>query len=156
MDIAKIRALVELVAETGVAELELETDDLSIRIRTAAAMAAPAPAAPAPLAATVAASPAAAAASVAAEPPPAPAAAGNLRDVTSPIVGTFYRAPEPGSPPFVEVGAQVAKGQTLCIIEAMKVMNEIEAEFAGTVREICVDDAQPVEAEGVLFRIEPA
>jgi acetyl-CoA carboxylase biotin carboxyl carrier protein len=152
MDIAKIRELVELVSASGVAELEVETDDLSVRVRNVISepVAAPAP--------TVMAATAAPQASATPEAPAtaAPAPASNHRDVTSPIVGTFYRSPEPGSPPFVEVGAQVRAGQTLCIVEAMKVMNEIEAEFAGTVREICVEDGQPVEAEAVLFRIEPA
>ncbi len=77
-------------------------------------------------------------------------------EVRSPIVGTFYRAASPGADPFVSVGKKVAVGDPLCIVEAMKVMNEIEAEVAGTVIEICIEDGQPVEAEGVLFRIEPA
>ncbi len=148
MDIAKIRELVELAAASGVAELEIETDDLSVRIRTvggpveSAVAAGPVAAAAAPVAAAAASAPA-----------PAPS---NLHEVRSPIVGTFYSKPEPGAAAFVEVGATVARGQTLCIVEAMKVMNEIEAEVAGTIREVCVEDGQPVEAEGVLFRIEPA
>jgi len=77
------------------------------------------------------------------------------KDVRSPIVGTFYRAPSPTSGPFVEVGDRVATGQTLCIIEAMKVMNEIDAEFSGTIKEVFVEDGNPVEAEGVLFLVDP-
>jgi acetyl-CoA carboxylase biotin carboxyl carrier protein len=71
-------------------------------------------------------------------------------------VGTFYRAPAPEAPPYVEGGTRVAKGQTLCILEAMKLMNELESEVAGTVREICVENGEPVEYGQVLFRIEPA
>ena len=78
------------------------------------------------------------------------------KDVRSPIVGTFYLAPSPTSDPFVGIGDRVSLGQTLCIVEAMKVMNEIEAEVAGTIREILVEDGNPVEAEAVLFLIDPA
>ncbi len=78
-----------------------------------------------------------------------------MADVRSPIVGTFYTAPSPASPAFVQVGDRVAVGQTLCIVEAMKVMNEIEAEFGGTIKEILVEDGTPVEAEGVLFLVDP-
>ena len=71
------------------------------------------------------------------------------------MVGTFYAAPEPGADPYVKVGTRVSPGQTVCIIEAMKIMNEIEAEFGGVVREVCVEDAQPVEFSQVLFRVDP-
>ncbi|MGD2069003.1 MAG: acetyl-CoA carboxylase biotin carboxyl carrier protein [Gemmatimonadota bacterium] len=80
----------------------------------------------------------------------------DLVDVTSPMVGTFYRAPAPDAPPYVERGDRVAKGDTLCIIEAMKLMNELEAEVTGTIREVLVDNAEPVEYGQVLFRIAPA
>jgi len=82
-----------------------------------------------------------------------PAAA--LKEIKSPMVGTFYKSPEPGADAYVKVGARVTSGQTVCIIEAMKIMNEIEAEIAGVVREILVDDAQPVEFGQVLFRVDP-
>jgi acetyl-CoA carboxylase biotin carboxyl carrier protein len=85
----------------------------------------------------------------------APAAKSNTTDVESPMVGTFYRAPAPDAPPYVEVGDHVGKGQTLCILEAMKLMNELEAEVAGKVREICIGNGEPVEYGQVLFRIEP-
>ncbi len=78
-----------------------------------------------------------------------------LLEVKSPMVGTFYRSPEPGIPPYVVVGARVAKGQILCIIEAMKIMNEIESEYSGVVREVLVTDAHPVEYGQVLFRVDP-
>jgi len=78
-----------------------------------------------------------------------------LKEIKSPMVGTFYKAPEPGADPYVKAGARITPGQTVCIIEAMKIMNEIEAEIAGVVREILVDDAQPVEFGQVLFRVDP-
>ena len=151
MDIAKIRELVELVAESGITELEIEEEGLSLRIcgqiTTPTVMAAPGlPLPPMGAMAPVLAADNAAVAAV----------DSNLREVLSPIVGTFYSAPEPGAPPFVKVGQRVSTGDTLCIVEAMKVMNEIEAEFAGVIGEICLEDGQPVEAEGVLFRVDPA
>lgn len=90
--------------------------------------------------------------------PPAESATSvsDLVEVTSPMVGTFYRAPSPDADPYVDVGDRVTVGQTLCILEAMKLMNELEAEVAGTVREICVENAEPVEYGQVLFRITPA
>jgi acetyl-CoA carboxylase biotin carboxyl carrier protein len=84
-------------------------------------------------------------------PRPVPA----LKEIKSPMVGTFYKAPESGAEPYVKVGGRVTPGQTVCIIEAMKIMNEIEAEISGVVREVCVDDTQPVEFGQVLFRIDP-
>jgi acetyl-CoA carboxylase biotin carboxyl carrier protein len=88
--------------------------------------------------------------------PAAPhAAPSNLIEIKSPMVGTFYRSPEPGADPYVKAGSRVAPGQTLCIIEAMKIMNEIESEVSGRVREVLVEDSQPVEFGQVLFRVEP-
>ncbi|MGH7690926.1 MAG: acetyl-CoA carboxylase biotin carboxyl carrier protein, partial [Gemmatimonadaceae bacterium] len=86
---------------------------------------------------------------------PAAAAAPVGVEVKSPMVGTFYHSPEPGAKPYVSVGARVSKGQVLCIIEAMKIMNEIESEYAGVVKEILVEDSQPVEYGQALFRIDP-
>lgn len=106
------------------------------------------PALPAPPAA--AAAPASGAAEVAA---PTPSTA--LKEIKSPMVGTFYAQPEPGAEPYARVGSRVAPGQTVCIIEAMKIMNEIEAEVGGVVREVCVDDSSPVEYGQVLFRVDP-
>ena len=85
--------------------------------------------------------------------PAVPAA--NLKEIRSPMVGTFYKAPEPGADPYIKVGNRVTAGQTVCIIEAMKIMNEIEAEITGVVREINVEDSQPVEFGQVLFRVDP-
>lgn len=151
MDVKKIRELIQMVSDSGIAELEVETDELTLRIRTPHQASAPVMAAPSvvPLpAVSVPVSPVPAA--------PAPVAHPTARDVTSPIVGTFYRSPSPDAAPFTEIGKKVVPGETLCIVEAMKVMNEIEAEFGGTVVEICAEDGQPVEAEGLLFRIDPA
>ena len=85
----------------------------------------------------------------------APRPAAGLKEIKSPMVGTFYKAPEPGADPYVKVGSRVTIGQTVCIIEAMKIMNEIEAEISGVVREVLVDDAQPVEFGQVLYRVDP-
>ena len=97
-----------------------------------------------------------------AAPPAAPAsgeplrAAGSgLKEIKSPMVGTYYAAPEPGADPYVKAGSRITSGQTVCIIEAMKIMNEIEAEFGGVIREVSVEDAQPVEFGQVLFRVDP-
>ena len=107
--------------------------------------------APAPM---MAAPPAAAPSAGAA--PAAPAApASTLKEIKSPMVGTFYKAPEPGAEAYVKVGGRVATGQTVCIIEAMKIMNEIEAEVSGVIREVCVEDATPVEYGQVLYRVDP-
>jgi acetyl-CoA carboxylase biotin carboxyl carrier protein len=100
-------------------------------------------------------SPAAAPAAPAAAAAPAAPAGGALKDIKSPMVGTFYKSPEPGAEAYVKVGGRVTQGQTVCIIEAMKIMNEIEAEVTGVVREILVEDSQPVEFGTVLFRVDP-
>lgn len=155
MDLRKLKTLIDLVQASGISEIEIteEGDHVKIVNRPAAAAAAPcAPepvvyAAPAPAPATPAAQPAAPAPAVTASTP-------SGTQVTSPMVGTFYRAPSPGADPFVEVGTQVKKGDTLCIIEAMKLLNEIEAEVSGTVKEILVDNASPVEFGQPLFVIE--
>ena len=153
MDLRKLKKLIDLVEESGIAEIEVTEGEEKVRItRTTAAAtpiyAAPAPAAAAPVAAPVAAAPAAA----------APAAAPAARDLSnaqkSPMVGTFYRAPGPNAAAFVEVGKQVKAGDTLCIIEAMKLMNEIEAEKSGVVKEILVENGTPVEYGEPLFIIE--
>ncbi len=150
MDLRKLKKLIDLVEESGIAEIEVTEGEEKVRItRTIAA--APVYAAPAP-AAVMAAAPAPTATT------PAPAAAPAARDLSnaqkSPMVGTFYRAPGPNASAFVEVGQQVKAGDTLCIIEAMKLMNEIEAEKSGTVKEILVENGTPVEFGEPLFIIE--
>ena len=157
MDLRKLKTLIDLVAESGIAELEITEGDGKVRIvkgpqgpmpgyfqpaMVAAPQAAPAAvmqAAPAPSAAPVA------------EPAPA-APTGHV--VKSPMVGPFYRSANPNSAPFAEVGASVKAGETLCIIEAMKLMNEIESDMTGTVKAILVENGQPVEYGQPLFVIE--
>ncbi|MCQ9328068.1 acetyl-CoA carboxylase biotin carboxyl carrier protein [Pelistega suis] len=152
MDLRKLKTLIDLVAESGIAELEVTEGDGKVRIvKTQQATAATTyVAAPAPVAAASAApvTPAATpAAPVAAEP----VVSGHI--VKAPMVGTFYRAPNPNSPPFVEVGASVKEGQSLCIIEAMKLLNEIEADKTGVIKEILVENGEPVEFGQPLFVI---
>lgn len=158
MDLDFVRGLITAVDESGIDSLEINRAGTRIRISKTpppvmTSGVAPAAVAAAPVAVPVPA-PAPAAEPAAAET--APAAARNLIDVKSPMVGTFYRAPAPEAPPYSEVGSHVTKGQTLCILEAMKLMNELESEVDGVVREILVSNAEPVEYGQVLFRIEPA
>jgi len=146
MDIRKIKKLIELLDESGVAEIEIREGEESVRISRYGQHPWPPAAPPAP--AAVPAPPAAE--PVGAEAPEA-VVEGHL--VTSPMVGTFYRAPSPGSSNFVEAGQRVEAGSVLCIIEAMKILNQIEADRAGVVAEILVDNGQPVEYGQPLFRI---
>ncbi|MFO7156368.1 MAG: acetyl-CoA carboxylase biotin carboxyl carrier protein [Pseudomonadota bacterium] len=149
MDVEKIKAIIEALERTEITRFEYEGDDVRLVIRrgragfaaTVAPVVAPAPAAVA--------APVAPAAEAAPKPEEKP---GHI--VRSPFVGTFYRAPSPESPPFVELGQTVQKGQVLCIVEAMKLMNEIEAEVSGRIAEIFVENGEPVEFGQPLFRIE--
>ena len=157
MDLDYLRGLIDAVDHSGIDSIEINRAGLRIRIAktpptVAAPVAIPGHAAPAP---TVTATDAAESAPSLVEAPAAKPAPSNLIDVTSPMVGTFYRAPAPDAPPYVEVGSTIAKGQTLCILEAMKLMNELPSELDGVVREILVEDADPVEYGQVLFRILP-
>ncbi|HTQ77840.1 MAG TPA: acetyl-CoA carboxylase biotin carboxyl carrier protein [Burkholderiales bacterium] len=149
MDLRKLKKLIDLVQESGIAELEITEGEEKVRIARggavtvtpatgAAAVPGPAPAAAAPSPLPVAA---------AAEPAPG----GDGHVVKAPMVGTFYRAPAPDAKPFVEVGAAVKEGQTICVIEAMKLMNEIEADAAGVVKAVLVENGQPVEYGQPLF-----
>ena len=161
MDVKDLKRLLDAVADSEVSELTLETGDYKLTLKRggtenapqAAVQAAPNPPLPAlepaanPSTATPATAPAAA--------PTPSAAASNLAEVTAPIVGTFYEAPTPDAPPYVKLGDRVSAGTVLCIIEAMKLMNEIEAEVAGTLKEILVKNEDPVEYGQVLFRIDP-
>ena len=168
MDIKDLKRLLEAVKEAEVGELVLETGDYKLTVKRGGevAMTQPAQSAPAPQPAqpqaqpqqnTQEAAPAQEqqAAPTPAEPAQEAAPASNLDEVTAPIVGTFYAGPSPDAPDYVKVGAKVEAGAVLCIIEAMKLMNEIEAESAGTVKEILVKNEEPVEYGQVLFRIEP-
>ncbi len=152
MDIRKVKKLIELLEESDVSEIEIKEGEESVRISRASAVV---PAAPAPIAhAAVPVAPA----RVDALPVSAPvdevsaAPPGNIQE--SPMVGTFYRSSGPGEKPFVEIGQSVSRGDTLCIIEAMKIMNRIEAEFTGTVRAILIEDGQPVEYGEPLIVID--
>lgn len=147
MDIDSIKALLDLVEGTDVSELEYEDEGLRIAVRRGAPAGAPAFVAPmAPMAAANVAAPAAA---------PAGPAIASGKTINSPFIGTFYRSPSPDSAPFTDIGQRVTAGQTLCIVEAMKLMNEIEAEVSGTVRQILVENGQPVEFGQALFVIDP-
>ena len=154
MDLRKLKTLIELVENSGIAELEIEEGEERVRITRAVAAAAQPMlvAAPPPVPVHANAAAAAGPAAAAAPEPPPPEPAGHL--VKSPMVGTFYRSASPGAKPFVEVGDTVAVGDPLCIIEAMKLMNEIESDQAGVVREILVENGQPVEFGQPLIRVE--
>lgn len=154
MDIRKIKKLIELVEESDISEIEIKEGEESVRINRGSGvvqMTAPPVMAsmPAPVPAVA---PAALAPSVESAPVEEAAPAGNA--FTSPMVGTFYRSPSPGANAFVEVGDTVSPGTTLCIVEAMKILNQIEAESSGVVRAILVEDGQPVEFGEALFIIE--
>ncbi|MBT8376282.1 MAG: acetyl-CoA carboxylase biotin carboxyl carrier protein [Winogradskyella sp.] len=158
MDLKDIQNLIKFVAKSGASEVKLETDDVKITIRTgqesettyvqqvpvsqAPVMQAPAPAAPQPSA-----------------EPAAPAAPADDTSkyvtIKSPIIGTFYRKPSPDKPVFVEVGTEIKEGDVLCVIEAMKLFNEIESEVSGKIVKVLVDDSSPVEYDQPLFLVDP-
>ena len=156
MDIADLKEILRILEEQDITEFELEQDGVKLRVCRSSGVAAPnpvpsyfpaaspapAPAAPAPSTTTVG------------TPTPEPEENGTL--VKSPIVGTFYRAPDPNAPPFVSVGDRVKVGQVLCIIEAMKLMNEIEAEVAGEIVKVHPENGQPVQYGDPLFTVRPA
>jgi acetyl-CoA carboxylase biotin carboxyl carrier protein len=154
MDLRKLKTLIDLVSESNISELEITEADGKVRIVKADPhAAAPAAAVAMPIAAPRVAAMPAAAAPVAEPPAAAPAApAGHL--VKAPMVGTFYRSSTPGGKPFAEVGTVVKEGDPLCIIEAMKIMNEIEADHAGTVTQVLCENGQAVEFGQPLFVIE--
>ena len=154
LDHQQLRELISLLGDSDIQELKLEGDDFRLELRRnlpaaqapvvmQAAPAMAAPAAPAPVATP----------SVA--PPAAPAVRGDLVEITAPMVATFYRSPAPGDPSFVELGARISVGQTVCILEAMKLMNELESEVSGEVVEILVENGTPVEFGQVLMRVKP-
>ena len=166
IDLRYVKKLIEMLDGSSVDSVEISTDKgMKIRIskspnqRGAVQLPAPAPLAalaPVPLAVARPTPTEPMAALPDTEPAPrAEPPKSNLIEVKSPMVGTFYAAAEPGAKPYTTVGSRITKGQVLCIIEAMKIMNEIEAEVSGVVKEISVDDAHPVEYGQVLFRIEP-
>ena len=160
MNLTQIQDLIKFVAKSGVSEVEIEQKDFKITIKTPAGkkeapvqvIAQPLPAAQ-PVALPAAPTPAPAAAPAAA---PAPAADSKYITIKAPMIGTFYRAAGPGKPVFVNVGDEVKPGKTICIIEAMKLFNEIESEVSGKIVKVLVDDAKPVEYDQPLFLVDPA
>jgi len=155
MDLRKLKKLIDLVQESGIGEIEITEGEEKVRIcRQAPGVAPMMMAAPGMQPMQYAAGAGMPAAAPAAAPAPAAPPEPKGHQLKSPMVGTFYRAPSPGAPPFVEVGQQVTKGQTLCIIEAMKLLNEIESDASGTVKAILVENGQPVEYGQPLFTIE--
>lgn len=159
MDLDWLKGLIELVEDSGVDGLDIELvgsdtgDPTRVRIRKSPRMAAAA-AVPAAVAGSVEVAQAPAAAHAPALAPAEATSASGLFEVLSPMVGTFYRAPAVDADPFVSVGDRVEAGQTLCILEAMKLMNELQSDVSGVVREIAVENAEPVEYGALLFRIE--
>ena len=155
LDHEQLHRLLEALGESDIQEFRLEGDDFRLEIRrNLPAQAVMAPVMPATVAAAAPAP--AASAEPAAAPPASTATRSDLLEVTAPMVGTFYRAPAPGEPAFVEVGSQINVGQAVCILEAMKLMNELESEVGGEVVEILVDNGTPVEFGQVLMRVKPA
>jgi acetyl-CoA carboxylase biotin carboxyl carrier protein len=155
----QLHKLLDLLGDSDIQELKLEGDDFRLEVRrnlpgvapTAVIQATPAPAQVLPLAA-----PAPLPVAPSAPPPPAAASRSDLLEVTAPMVATFYRASAPGEAPFVDVGSRIKVGQTVCILEAMKLMNELESEVGGEVVEILVENGTPVEFGQVLMRVRPA
>ena len=154
MDLRKLKKLIDLVQESGIGEIEITEGEEKVRICRQAPGVAPMMMAPGMQPMQYAAAPGVPAAAPAAAPAPVAPAEPKGHQLKSPMVGTFYRAPSPGAPPFIEVGQQVTKGQTLCIIEAMKLLNEIESDATGTVKAVLVENGQPVEYGQPLFTIE--
>jgi acetyl-CoA carboxylase biotin carboxyl carrier protein len=156
LDHQQLRELISLLGDSDIQELKLEGEDFRLELRRnlpaaqapVVVQAAPAIAAPVAAAAPLPATPSVA-------PPPAAAVRGDLVEITAPMVATFYRSPAPGEPSFVELGARISVGQTVCILEAMKLMNELEAEVSGEVVEILVENGTPVEFGQVLMRVKP-
>lgn len=175
MNFKEIQEIIKLVAKTELSEFKLQQGDLKIHVRgkdyaakvkgaaapsiisvPAAAPVAPAPVAPASAPAPAAPAPAAPAPAPAAPAAPAADESGNYLEVKSPMIGTFYRSASPDKPPYSKVGDSIKVGDTVCIIEAMKLFNEIESEVAGKIVKVMVEDAQPVEYDQVLFLVDPA
>lgn len=164
MKAKEIQELINFLSESGLEEVNIETDNFKVSIKRSAEQHVVA-AAPAPVAAAPAPAPAAAPAPAPQAAPapaadggsaPAPASDSNLVEIKSPMIGTFYRSANPESPAFVEVGSSVKAGDAVCIIEAMKLFNEIESEVSGKIVKVLVDNAQPVEYDQPLFLVDPS
>ena len=162
VDFQQLRELLSAIANTDIAELTLKSDDFELTVKKGTLASVQQLVAPAPTAVDtpvqpVTRTPVATPASIpVAEPTPTPSAEQQKwLDITSPMVGTFYRAPSPDEPPFANVGERISKGDTVCIIEAMKLMNDIDAEVSGEIMEILVENGEPVEFGQVLMRVNP-
>jgi acetyl-CoA carboxylase biotin carboxyl carrier protein len=158
LDHDQLQQLLALLGESDIQEFSLEGEDFRLEVRRNLPFAAPVTLVQAPTAPAAPVAPPVAAASVpspSAPPPPAAAARSDLQAISAPMVGTFYRSPAPGDPAFVEVGSRITAGQPVCILEAMKLMNELESEISGEVVEILVENGTPVEFGQVLMRIKP-
>ena len=156
LDHQQLRELISLLGDSDIQELKLEGDDFRLELRRNLPASQPQVVMQAaPAIATPAAAPAAPLAVPSVAPPVAPAVRGDLVEITAPMVATFYRSPAPGESSFVELGARISVGQTVCILEAMKLMNELEAEVSGEVVEILVENGTPVEFGQVLMRVKP-
>ncbi len=158
LDHDQLRHLLALLGDSDIQELKLEGDDFRLEVRRN--LPPPAAAAAVPVAVPAqapqpAVPPAAVAPAATSSPPPAAAARAELQEITAPMVGTFYRSSAPGEQPFVEIGSRIKAGQTVCILDAMKLMNELEADVGGEVVEILVENGTPVEFAQVLMRIKP-
>ncbi|MDP2653870.1 MAG: acetyl-CoA carboxylase biotin carboxyl carrier protein [Candidatus Omnitrophota bacterium] len=153
MNLKEIKDIINLMNEHDLAEIEVEREGTKIKIRKSSALSGAPGRSPAEF---VVEGPAAPAAQSAAAPAAAALVRGNAKDIKSPMVGTFYRAPSPEAPPFVDVGQIVEVGQVVCIVEAMKLMNEIKSEIRGRVVEVAMENAEPVEFGQTLFVVEPA
>ncbi|MDA0328522.1 MAG: acetyl-CoA carboxylase biotin carboxyl carrier protein [Gemmatimonadetes bacterium] len=160
MDFEFIEGLIRALDDSSIDSLEIERGGTRIRLaKSPTTVAGPVTMAAPPVVAAAAVAPASAvgnAPPIGAPATSVPTVASNLLEITSPMVGTFYLAPAPDAPDYVEVGGRVSPGDTLCIIEAMKLMNELECEISGRIAEICVSNAQPVEFGQVLFRVDPS
>ncbi|HNP07773.1 MAG TPA: acetyl-CoA carboxylase biotin carboxyl carrier protein [Cyclobacteriaceae bacterium] len=159
MKTAEIRDLIDFIAQSGLNEVDIETKELKLHVKREPDQKVLKSSAPQMMAApaVAAAPPAAAAPAPVAQPAAiaAPASGSNLLEIKSPMIGTFYRSTNPDTPPLVSVGDKITKGQTVCIIEAMKLFNEIESEVSGTIVKVMAENATPVEYEQTLFVVEP-
>lgn len=160
MEIKEIQNLIKFVAKSGVNEVHVEMGETKVTIKTGGDVVQQVVTAPAAIEVATPAAPVAAPAPAAEPAPPSPAAATAENDnhitIKSPIIGTFYRKPSPDKPNFVEAGDQVNEGDVLCVVEAMKLFNEIESEVSGTIVKVLVDDSSPVEFDQPLFIIDPS
>lgn len=160
MDIREIQDLIKFVAKSGVSEVELETDNFKLTVKTASSVrnSKETIVYQMPPEATQMVQPAPASAAAPANPAPtqAPEPESNLITIKAPMIGTFYRSAGPDKPPFINVGDEIAPGKVICIIEAMKLFNEIESDIKGKIVKVLVDDASPVEYDQPLFLVEPA